>query len=104
MFDLNQRQEAVYELKRMTKKTPAIAAAFELIGGLFGVLGVGWIYAGDTARGVICLICYMVLWPVAVLIAQFSGGCLLPCVLPLVIGVPAVSSILVYRWADEVYW
>lgn len=104
MFDLKQEERVYREIKMMTKKTPAIAATFELIGGFFGVLGVGWIYAGDTARGIVCLMCYMVFWSVAVLAAQFSGGCLLPCVLPMIIGLPTVSSILVYRWVDEIYW
>ena len=41
-------------------KDPAAALILEVIPGLLGFLGIGWLYAGDTTRGLLILIGYWV--------------------------------------------
>ncbi|MDQ3328422.1 MAG: zinc-ribbon domain-containing protein [Chloroflexota bacterium] len=60
-------------------KDPTTAFIIELIAGIFGFLGIGHIYAGQTTRGVVLLVCW---W--AFLVVEFLlffiviGFCLTP--------------------------
>ncbi|MGD8245265.1 MAG: hypothetical protein PVI63_08740 [Anaerolineae bacterium] len=79
-----------------------VALLLELIGGFFGFLGIGWIYAGRSVSGIVLLISYWLLdWIVglALVIATLGMWC---CVWPaqnLLFG--ALSGYLVYRWLEQ---
>lgn len=73
-------------------KDRSIALILELLPGLFGFLGFGWIYAGNTSAGVAWLVGFL-LWTIcAVLIDVVSGGLGCFCTLPVSIVVLAISA------------
>jgi hypothetical protein len=79
-----------------------VALLLELICGLFGFLGVGWIYAGRPLEGVILLVSYWLLdWIVGLTLAVVTLGAWC-CVWPaqnLLFG--ALSGYLAYRWVEQ---
>ncbi len=76
-------------------KDRSIALILEILPGLFGILGIGWIYAGDNNKGVMYLIGFLawhflVVLPVALITA--GGGLCITIPIDLVmIGVSASS-------------
>jgi hypothetical protein len=83
-------------------RDPFVALVLEVVGGLFGFLGIGWIYADRPAFGVILLVGYWLLdWAVGLLLAAATLGAYC-CIWPaqnLVLG--AVSGYLAYRWLED---
>jgi hypothetical protein len=79
-----------------------VALLLELVGGFFGFLGIGWIYAGRPVGGIILLVSYWLLDWIAGLtlaVATLGAWC---CVWPaqnLLLG--ALSGYLVYRWLEQ---
>lgn len=81
-------------------KDKSMALIFEILPGLFGIFGIGWIYAGNTSAGLLWLI-GMLVWEClggfvnVLLIAAAGIGLLgLLCMLPVnvvMIGVSAYS-------------
>ncbi len=65
----------------------------ELIGGYFGLLGLGWILAGDIFKGLMILIAYSTFLAVGVLLSVASVGCLAAIFGPLHIVIPIISAI-----------
>lgn len=86
----------------MRDRDPMVALLLELLGGFFGFLGIGWIYAGRTTLGVIVFAGYWVLdWVIGLTLAvvTFGAWC---CIWPaqnLLFG--ALSGYLVYRWLER---
>ncbi len=79
-----------------TNTTPLIV---ELLLSIFlGIYGVGWLMAGETAVGVILLICsfvfYLPLLILSIFIAFFTFGLSLFCTGPMVIGAIILNAIL----------
>lgn len=63
----------------VVQKSAAAAVALELVLGLFGVFGVGNLYAGRTAEGVILMVSFWVLfWINVFLIFVFIGVVTMP--------------------------
>jgi hypothetical protein len=82
------------------QKDRSLALILEILPGLFGFLGFGWIYLGQTEKGVTFLIGYLV-WAVAagVLMAITAGfACIF--VAPINIGVIAMSASQLNRFMD----
>ena len=75
-------------------KDPTLAFVLEVLPGLFGVLGIGHMYAGYINRGVVLL----VVWAVFVL-AEVSTG-VICCFFPLNLIVPVLSGYWVRREMD----
>lgn len=79
-----------------TNSTPLIV---ELLLSIFlGIFGVGWLIAGETAVGVILLICsfflYLPLLIISIFIAFFTFGLSLFCTAPMIIGAIVLNAIL----------
>ena len=79
-----------------TNTTPLIV---ELLLSIFlGIYGVGWLIAGETAVGVILLICslfiYLPLFILSIFIAFFTFGFSLFCTGPMIIGAIVLNAIL----------
>ena len=75
------------------KKDGALVA--EIILSLFGVFGVGWLIGGETAIGIVLLVCSFVLyWPVMILGTLFTFGFGLICLGPLAIGSIILNALL----------
>jgi TM2 domain-containing membrane protein YozV len=73
------------------------AFLIELVGGFFGLLGLGYLYVGRTSDGIIRLICWIIYNAVAyftitLLISVFIGLACCPFQLAIQIGVPIWSA------------
>jgi TM2 domain-containing membrane protein YozV len=83
-------------------RDPSVALLLEVAGGFFGFLGIGWIYAGRPAMGILLLVGYWILdWIIglALSISTLGVWC---CVWPaqnLIFG--ALSGYLAYRWLER---
>lgn len=81
-----------------TAKDPNTAFLIELVGGLFGLLGLGYLYVGRTQDGIIRLIGWIIFlgvaWTtVALLTAVIIGLFCWPLQIALQIGIPVWSAI-----------
>jgi len=76
-----------------------IAAVLELVGGYFGLLGLGWILAGDFLMGLILLVSYVALLAVLGFLTFISFGCLGFILAPIYIAAPIISAIKAYQFA-----
>jgi TM2 domain-containing membrane protein YozV len=73
-------------------KDRSIALILEILPGLFGIFGIGWIYAGNTTAGILWLIGVLA-WDVAAgLINVLSGGIGCLCTIPVGLGLVAISA------------
>ncbi|MEM7344110.1 MAG: hypothetical protein AAF485_07695 [Chloroflexota bacterium] len=80
---------------------PMISAILELIGGYFGILGIGWMVAGDVLRGIIFLVCYAIFLSILGFLTFITAG-LFACIAgPIYIAVPIASAIYAYRFAED---
>lgn len=80
------------------RKDPSTGFLLELIPGLFGFLGIGYLYAGRTNDGIIRLAAFLIYnllaWTaIAVLSIIVVGLCLIPVQLAIQIGVPIWSAL-----------
>lgn len=86
----------------MQARDPFVALLLEVVGGFFGFLGIGWIYAGRSAMGILLLIVYWMLdWIIGLALAISTLG-VWCCVWPaqnLIFG--ALSGYLAYRWLER---
>ncbi len=74
---------------------PSTAFVLELVLGLFGFLGIGWVYAGRTTLGLVMLVGWWVI-VIGGLGGSFVTGGLGCCLwLPVHVGAPIVSALLV---------
>ena len=78
-------------------KDPSTAFIIELVGGFFGLLGLGYIYVGRTTDGIVRLLLWMVYvavaWCIAtVLIALIIGVICIPVQIVIQIIIPIWSA------------
>jgi TM2 domain-containing membrane protein YozV len=73
-YDLRPRAAAPAGMVAQPAKDPNTAFLIELVGTLFGFMGLGWIYAGYTNKGVIMLIVWLVVVVVAAVISVLTAG------------------------------
>jgi hypothetical protein len=73
-------------------KSKSTALILEILPGLFGFLGFGWIYAGNTTTGVIWLICFFVWDIIAGVLAAFTVAISLCFTLPVNLILLAISA------------
>ncbi len=83
-------------------KDPDTAFLLELVGGFFGLLGLGHLYVGRTNDGLIRLVAWLLYnaaaWCLIVLTAVFIIGlCAIPVQLAIQIGVPIWSALKLKR-------
>jgi TM2 domain-containing membrane protein YozV len=84
------------------EQDPFVALLLEVVGGFFGFLGIGWIYAGRPVMGILLLIGYWLLdWVIGLTltIGTLGAWC---CIWPaqnLLFG--ALSGYLAYRFLEQ---
>ena len=86
----------------MRSRDPFVALLLEVAGGFFGFLGLGWIYAGRPALGLLLLIgCALPDWIVGLVLSSITLGawCFVWPAQNLVLG--AISGYLAYRWLER---
>ncbi len=75
-------------------KDKSIALILEILPGLFGLLGFGWIYSGQTTMGILWLGGTIVWDIIAILVVTFTGGFGCFCTIPVNIVLIAISAML----------
>ena len=86
----------------MRGRDPFVALVLEVVGGFFGFLGIGWIYAGRPVTGILLLLCYWLLdWVVGITLSVVTLGlwCFVWPAQNLIFG--AISGYLAYRWLER---
>lgn len=81
----------------MQQKDSGLALILEILPGLFGFLGIGYMYAGYTTRGILRLVGWWIILAIAFVISAATaplGGIGFLCFAPFAIGVPIVSGLL----------
>lgn len=83
------------------QKDRGIALVLEILPGLFGLLGFGWIYSGNTAAGVLWLIGVLVWDFIALVIVALTSGLACCCTVPVNLTLIAVSSFLLNAYTKQ---
>lgn len=78
-------------------KDRIMAVGMEVVGGLFGFLGVGWIYAGQTGVGVTLMLGYWLFICVQAGIAMMSMAASLLCTVPVTLTIIGISAYMLYN-------
>ena len=83
------------------KKDRGVALILEILPGLFGFLGIGWIYTGNLTVGISALIGFWVLIAIEVFIVIITVGFGACCVLPLNIIILAASALMLNNYIQQ---
>ncbi len=94
---MNQQMERPGGQPVLTPKDPDTTFLIELVGGFFGLLGLGYLYVGRTEEGIIRLIIWMIYnvaayVVIAILLAIVIGCFCIPVQLVIQIGIPLWSA------------
>ena len=73
-------------------KDRSVALILEILPGLFGFLGFGWIYSGNTSTGIMWLVGLLVWDVMAFIIIALTGGLGFICTVPISIVIIALSA------------
>jgi hypothetical protein len=82
-------------------KDRSLALILEILPGLFGLLGFGWIYAGNTGVGIAWLVGMLVWTGISAIIAIFSVGISLICTLPVNIAMIVISAVTLNNYTRK---
>ncbi len=85
---------------RGATKDPSAGLLIELLPGLFGFLGIGYLWAGETVLGIALLLGYWAFWSIVAVITILSFGlllCFLPFFILLYLAAPIASALLLQR-------
>ena len=82
-------------------KERIIALLLEILPGIFGLLGIGWIYSGNTTSGILWMIGVMVWNCGAIIAAVLTGGLGLICSVPINWVFLAISAIFLHRYTKQ---
>ena len=83
-----------------TTKDPSAGLLIELLPGLFGFLGIGYLWAGETALGIALLLGYWAFWAIVAVVTVLSFGlllCFFPFFFLLYFAAPIASALLLQR-------
>jgi hypothetical protein len=86
---------------RRPPKDKSIALILEILPGLFGIYGIGWIYGNNTNTGLLLLIGGLIWLVIAILINVFTGGFGCFCTIPINIAIVALSSIQLNTYTKQ---
>ena len=79
-------------------KDKGVATILEVLPGLFGFLGIGWLYAGNTAAGIVWLIGFLFWTFIATILSIATGGFGVICWLPISVGLIVISVISLNKY------
>jgi hypothetical protein len=82
-------------------KDRTIALVIEVIGGLFGLLGIGWLYAGNTTAGILWLAGMLIGTCLAVTLDIITAGFFVCVHIPLWLAAIGVSAYLLYNYTRQ---
>ena len=75
-----------------SNQDPQIALILEIIPGLFGLLGIGWIYNGKTTAGVAWLVSGLIWEFIALIIIALTAGVGCFCTIPINLVLVGISA------------
>lgn len=73
-------------------KDHSLALLLEILPGIFGIFGIGWIYSGNTTTGIVWLISVLIWDCMALVVDILTGGGFLLCTIPINIALVAISG------------
>lgn len=79
---------------------PSAGLLIELLPGLFGFLGIGYLWAGETLLGVALLLGYWAFWAIVAVATIATFGlllCFFPFLIALYFAAPIISALLLQR-------
>jgi hypothetical protein len=82
-------------------KDRLLAIVLEVLPGLFGLLGIGWLYAGSTTAGVILLLGFLAWNFFAIILDVFTLGIFLCLHLPVNLVALILSPVLLYNYTKK---
>jgi TM2 domain-containing membrane protein YozV len=82
-------------------KSRGTALLLEILLGLIGLPGIGWIYSGKGMPGTILLVCWIVWNCIAAAIILASSGIALLCTIPIGLVEVTVSALLLNNYASQ---
>lgn len=100
----NPQQPSPYTVQTGPVRSPkekSIALVLEILPGLFGFLGFGWIYAGNTSAGIIWLVGFLGWTVVATIISFATGGVGIFCWLPVSIAGITFSTASLNKYTNN---
>jgi hypothetical protein len=80
-------------VKAQSDSTDTITMVIEIIFGIFGALGMGWLYAGNITVGVIAFVGYLIWLGVELLVTSVTLGFAACLFIPLNLVIAIVSGI-----------
>lgn len=92
----------------VSTKDPNMAMVIEILAGYFGFLGIGYLYAGRTAAGLLRLfgwwafLTLVILSPLGLLfLDDFSAVLCLLCLIPIMLAVPVISGLMLKHSMED---
>ena len=82
-------------------KDKSLALILEILPGLFGFLGFGWIYSNQTTTGILWLVGMLTWGIIALTILVVTGGFGCFCTLPVSIALIALSAMSLSNYANR---
>ena len=82
-------------------KDRSLALILEIIPALFGIFGIGWIYAGNTTAGIIWLISVLIWDAIVIAVVLFTGGIACFCTVPINLALIAISAMMLNNYTKE---
>ncbi len=83
------------------RKERSLALVLEILGGILGLPGIGWIYAGQMTTGVVLLVVMIAINLIGIFIAFFTLFVSCVCSVPLNLIVAGISSYLLYNHTKQ---
>jgi hypothetical protein len=81
-------------------KDPSTGLLVELLPGLFGFMGIGYLWAGETALGLVLLLGYWCFWAIVGVLTVLTLGlllCFFPFFILLYFAAPVISALLLQK-------
>jgi hypothetical protein len=82
-------------------KDKSLAMILEILPGLFGFLGFGWIYAGNTSTGLIWLFGFLAWTVIATIISVATAGIGIFCWFPISVAGIVFSAVALNRYTKQ---
>lgn len=77
------------------------AIFLEILPGLFGLFGFGWIYGGKTGRGIALLVCGVVWWIISISVAALTATASFFCTIPVNLIVTGISTLILANYTKS---
>jgi TM2 domain-containing membrane protein YozV len=82
-------------------KDRTLALVLEIVGGLFGLPGIGWLYGGQIVAGMLILGVMIGIDAAGLVSAIFTAGLSCLCSVPFALVVAGVSSYMLYNHTKQ---